>query len=526
MSLQDELKLHFDARVAVVNVVTSEEARVLQELAELAQRPGWPEGEGLYTWDIADQFTCIKPARVSFDEKREATPDTILRMIRDYAGGATFVLKDFHQVWEAKRGTLRGLRNLAARLPEVTPRKNIVITTPEHCLPVELKHDIPVLELAKPDAQEMDALLERTVGRTGALRAVNPALRAKLVEAALGLTSTQARRVFQKAVVASRDGRLDERCIDLVTEEKRAIIRESGALELYPHVESADRVGGLEALKAWLEQRRLAFTEEAREYGLDTPRGVALIGISGTGKSLCAKVAAGMWKLPLLRLDMGAVFGGLVGLSEKNIREAMQIAEVIAPCVLWVDEIEKAFGGASSAGDSGTTSRVLATFLTWMQEKQASVFVFATANDVERLPMEFLRKGRFNEVFFLDLPTAREREQILEVHLGRKGLTMIRQRFDLPRLAQATEGFVGAELEAVVNDAMFPAFMDGRREIETDDLIAAAGAMVPLAKAHRERIEQLRKLVLSGQARNASQRIAADEVKVERVRGERLLDIG
>ena len=232
------------------------------------------------------------------------------------------------------------------------------------------------------------------------------------------------------------------------------------------------------------------------------------------------------YRLPLLRLDMGAVFGGLVGLSEKNIREAMQIAEVIAPCVLWVDEIEKAFGGASSAGDSGTTSRVLATFLTWMQEKKASVFVFATANDVERLPMEFLRKGRFNEVFFLDLPTAREREQILEVHLARKGLAMIRQRFDLPRLAQATEGFVGAELEAVVNDAMFPAFMDGRREIETADLIAAAGAMVPLAKTHRERIEGLRRLVLSGQARNASQRVATDEVKVEQVRGERLLDIG
>ncbi len=524
MAFRDDLKLLFDARIAVVNAVTSEEARVLREVTELVTSRDWPEGEGLYTWDIADQFTCLKPAKVSFDDKREASPDTILRMLRDYAGGATFILKDFHQVWEAKRGILRALRNLAATLPERSPRKNILITTPEHCLPPELKPDVPVLELAKPDARDMDALLERTVGATGALRQVKPALRAKLVEAALGLTSTQARRVFQKAVVSSRGGPLDERCIDLITEEKRAIIRESGALELYPYVEQADRVGGLEALKTWLEQRRLAFGAEAREYGLDPPRGVALIGIPGTGKSLCAKVTAGMWKLPLLRLDMGAVFGGILGASEKNIREAMQIAEVIAPCVLWVDEIEKAFAG--SAGDSGTASRVLATFLTWMQEKRVPVFVFATANAIEHLPPEFLRKGRFDEVFFLDLPTGREREQILEVHLGQRGLTMIRQRFDLPAVVRATEGFVGAELEAVVKDALFPAFMDGRREVETEDLVRAAGAMVPLAKSHHERVGRLRQLVINGEARNASKRDTADEVQVDRVRGQRFIETG
>ncbi len=523
MTFQDDLKLHFDARIAVVNVVSAEEPRVLAEVEALCRGPGWPADEGLYTWDIADQFTCLKPAKVPFDDKREATPDTILRMIRDYPGGATFVLKDFHQVWEVKRGLLRGLRNLAASLPQRSPRKNILITTPEHCLPVELKHDVPVLELPKPDSAEMDALLERTVGGTGALRQVPPGLRAKLVEAALGLTSTQARRVFAKAVVVSRGGRLDERCIDLIVEEKRAIIRESGALELYPFVEQEDRIGGLEALKDWLAKRRLAFSEAAREYGLDQPRGVALIGIPGTGKSLCAKVAAGMWKLPLLRLDMGAVFGGTLGSSEKNIREAMQIAEVIAPCVLWVDEIEKAFAG--SAGDSGTSSRVLGTFLTWMQEKQSPVFVFATANDVERLPPEFLRKGRFDELFFLDLPTGREREQILEVHLNRKGLPMVRSRFDLPAIARATEGFVGAELEAVVKDGMFAPFMDGQRQIETPDLLRAAGDMVPLAKSHRERIERLRQLVLRGEARNASKGGAADEVAVEKVRGERLLEI-
>ena len=521
MSFQDDLKLLFDARIAVVNVVTAEEARALGEITALANSPGWPDGEGLYTWDIADQFTCLKTGRQPFDDKREATPDNLLKLIREHNGAATFILKDFHQIWEAKRGLLRGLRNLAASLPERSPRKNIVITTPEHCLPVELRHDIPVLELTKPDAREMDALLEHSAG--GALRGVKPGLRAKLVEAALGLSSTQARRVFQKALVKSQGNPLDEKCIDLIVEEKRAVIRESGALELYPYVEEANRLGGLEALKTWLERRRLAFGEEARDYGLDLPRGVALIGIPGTGKSLCAKVTAGIWKLPLLRLDMGAVFGGVLGASEKNIREAMQIAEVIAPCVLWVDEIEKAFSGSS--GDSGTSSRVLATFLTWMQEKKTPVFVFATANDMERLPVEFLRKGRFDEVFFLDLPTTAEREQILEVHLNKRGLSMVRRQFDLPAVAEATRGFVGAELEAVVKDAFFPAFMDGKRRIETEDLLRAAGDMVPLAKSHPKRIADLRELVVSGQARNASKTDKAEEVKVELVRGERLLDL-
>jgi hypothetical protein len=500
----------------VLNVVTSEEARVREMLVELASGPGSQPDEGLYTWDIVDQFTCQKPARDPFDIKREATPATILKLINEWNGSGTFVLPDFHQVWKAQPSVLRGLRNMAARLPGQKPAKNIVIITPEPCLPIELKADIPLLELLKPDATEMRALVEP------ALRGVTANVRDRLVEASLGLTGAQALRVLKKASVG-RSGPLDERAIDLVRREKQAIIRESGALELFDQQRSADEVGGLVTLKEWLRKRENAFGPEAREYGLDMPRGVALIGIPGTGKSLCAKVSASMWRMPLLRLDMGAVFGGLVGLSEKNIRDAIRIAEVIAPCVLWVDEIEKGF--ATSHGDSGTAARVLSTFLTWMQEKSAPVFVFATANAVTSLPPEFLRKGRFDEVFFLDLPTNVEREQILEVHLRRKNMTMIRRKFDLPRIAEATDGFVGAELEAVVNEAMFPAFMDGKRAIETEDLLRAAGDMVPLAKSRPDEIRVLRGLVESGQARRASANEQAEEVRVEKVRGSRLLDI-
>ncbi len=250
---------------------------------------------------------------------------------------------------------------------------------------------------------------------------------------------------------------------------------------------------------------------------------MALIGLPGTGKSLCAKVAAGMWKLPLLRLDMGAVFGGILGCRRRTSARPCRSPRSSPPCVLWIDELDKAFAG--SAGDSGTSSRGLGTFLTWMQEKRSPVLVFATANDFDRLPAALVRKPRFDELFFVDLPTTHEREEILEVHLNRKGLTMVRSRYDLPAIARATEGFVGAKLEAVVNDAMFAPFMDGQREIETEDLLRAAGKMVPLAKSHHDQIERPRQLARNGVMRNASKLPATEEVKVEKVRGERLLDL-
>lgn len=520
MTFAEELHLLFRSRIPVVNVVTYDEGHVLRELEHVTAH--LDDGEhGLYSWDIADGFVCHRHSRPEFDIKKKTTPDTILTRVDEHNAPATFVLTDFHHVWEAKKTPIRKLRNLARELPQRPRAVNLVLITPTHCLPPELKQDVAVLECPKPDAEAMDAVLQRIADEHGedTLRGVTDSFRDKVVESALGLSATQAERVFRKAFTSSRRRGLDEGCIDLIVDEKRAIIRESGALELYPQVEGIDQVGGLDELKTWLGKRRGAFSEAARAYGLDQPKGVALIGIPGTGKSLCAKVTAGLWQLPLLRLDMGAVFGGVLGSSERNIRDAIEISEIIAPCVLWVDEIEKAFAG--SGGDSGTAARVLATFLTWMQEKTSAVFVFATANDESRLPPEFLRKGRFDEVFFLDLPTEEERRAIFEVHLRRKNQSMIRQRFELPAVADATKGFVGAEIEAVVKDAMFSAFMDEARELETDDLLRSVGDMVPLAKSRAEDIERLRRLVLSGQARNASKlesEVAIDDIPAERGR--------
>jgi len=303
--------------------------------------------------------------------------------------------------------------------------------------------------------------------------------------------------VFARAIVT--DGVLDDRDIDLVTDEKKQIIRESEALEFYAVSESPDDVGGLGVLKEWLRLRERAFTQEARAYGLPAPKGIALIGIPGTGKSLTAKMIGGLWRLPLLRLDVGALFGSLVGESEERTRRALQVAETVAPCVVWIDEVEKAL--AHGGLDSGTSTRVFGTILTWMQEKTSPCFVVATANDIASLPPELLRKGRFDEIFFLDLPTQAERKEIFTVHLRKRN--RIPADYDLDQLAAATGGYVGAEIEQAIIDAMYLGFNENR-EFSTADILAAIKRQVPLSISQRETIEALRSWLREGRAQSAS----------------------
>jgi SpoVK/Ycf46/Vps4 family AAA+-type ATPase len=318
-----------------------------------------------------------------------------------------------------------------------------------------------------------------------------------LAQAALGLTAAQAKRAFAKAIV--RDEVLDDRGIDAVVAEKKAIIRESQALEFYAAEETPDDVGGLDSLKRWLSLRERAFTEEAAAYGLPAPKGLALIGIPGTGKSLTAKMIGGLWRLPLLRLDIGALFGSLVGESEERVRRALQLAETVAPCVLWIDELEKGLSGGDL--DGGTSQRVFGTILTWMQEKTAPVFVVATANDVTALPPETLRRGRFDEIFFLDLPTEEERREIITVHLRKRRRDP--GAFDIHHLAQISDGFTGAELEQSIVDALYHAFSEDR-DVHTADVTAAVGRAVPLSRSQREVIERLRAWLREGRAQSAS----------------------
>ena len=282
-------------------------------------------------------------------------------------------------------------------------------------------------------------------------------------------------------------------------DEKRQTIARSEVLEFCDSENGTEAIGGLDALKAWLEQRHRAFSEDARRFGLPLPRGVLLVGPQGTGKSLTAKAIAGSWSMPLLRLDVGRLFAGLVGASEARTRETIQRAEAMAPCVLWIDEIDKGFGG-DGRSDGGTSQRVLASVLTWMAEKSSPVFVVATANGIERLPPELLRKGRFDEIFLLDLPSGEERRSILDLHLGRRrpGLSL-----PLDTVVSRSDGFSGAELEQTVIEAMHLAFAE-RRELMETDLIRAASQLIPLSRTASEQLNMLKQWASEGRARPAS----------------------
>ena len=338
-----------------------------------------------------------------------------------------------------------------------------MITSPSSKVPPEFKDEAVLLDFPPPTAAELDAVLNTLARAPGVKVSLTKLGREKLVQASLGLTSAQAHRVFSRAIVT--DGVLDDRDITMVTDEKKQIIRESEALEYYEFTESPADVGGLDVLKEWLRLREKAFTQAARDYGLPPPKGIALIGIPGTGKSLTAKMIAGLWRLPLLRFDVGSLFGSLVGESEERARRALQVAGAVAPCVLWLDEMEKSL--AHGGQDAGTSTRVFGAILTWMQEKTVPCFVVATANDISALPPELLRKGRFDEIFFLDLPTTVERREIFSVHL-RKRKRLV-QDFDVQRLAAQTNGYVGAEIEQTIIDAMYVGFNEGR-EFTSEDI--------------------------------------------------------
>jgi SpoVK/Ycf46/Vps4 family AAA+-type ATPase len=298
----------------------------------------------------------------------------------------------------------------------------------------------------------------------------------RLVAAARGLTAGEIANGLARALVTH--GALDRRAIAVMAEEKRQVVRKTGVLEYLDNPDSLDGVGGLGDLKTWLRKRGRAFGRQAREFGLPEPRGILLVGAPGCGKSLVAKCVARQWDLPLLRLDVGRLMAGLVGASEENARKALKVAEDLSPVVLWADELEKGFAGLG--GDGGTSARVLGTFLTWMQEKRAPVFVIATANDLERLPPELLRKGRFDEIFFVDLPDEAEREAILGIHLEKRRRHL--PDHDLAGLARAAEGFSGAELEQAVIDALYDAFELGR-PLADEDLARAVTGTVPLSRS-------------------------------------------
>lgn len=495
-SLIQQLDLMFRARYSLLYLVAVEEEpveEVLNQLARLSQ----PHRQVIY-WDLVRGW-----------QDNGSDKNSVMGALNRIAKASThentlFVMRDLHFILlnpqsEKNAPVIRELKNLTKELSH--SRKTLLLTSHTLAIPPELAEEITVIDFPLPNLQEIDYLISQLV--VPEKLKVTGLAKEQLVKACQGLSRTRIRRVLAKALAAKQQ--INESDITGVLEEKKQTIRQTEILEFFTTHESLKNVGGLENLKQWVRMRQNAFTDEARRYGIPNPKGVLLVGIQGTGKSLSAKTIANEWRLPLLRLDTGRLFGGIVGESESRIRQMIQLAEALAPCVLWMDEIDKAFGNISSGidGDSGTSRRVFGTLITWMQEKTSPVFIVATANNVRILPAELLRKGRFDEIFFLNLPNELDRQEIFKVHLQRLRPSRARD-FDVGRLALLTQNFSGAEIEQTITDAMYRGFARNQ-DFLTEDLVQAISETVPLAALAKEQIEDLKQWAALSGARTASQ---------------------
>lgn len=473
------------ARANVIQIVSYEWERVRGLIIALGRElrlPAW-------AWNRSQGLLSLREEETGPESgDREPDPMRLLEEPAAWLGksGGVLLLEDIHPYLSPQNHEIiRWVRQWSQRRDE--PRGVLILGTPLVGLPMELRKEVPTIELPLPGSDDLRVVCERVAEQQGVKLDANTD---PLVDAARGLTVMEATLAF--GLAANKQRRLGASAVPLIVREKERVIKQSEVLEFYPADARMADVGGLDQLKQWLDRRGQAFGAGARNFGLEPPKGVLLLGIQGCGKSLTAKAVAATWQFPLLRLDVGKVFGSLVGQSEGNLRAALQVAQALAPCVLWVDEIEKGLAGMGSSDrtDGGTTARVVGTLLTWLQEKRAPVFVVATANRIELLPPELLRKGRFDEIFFVDLPGEEARKEILRIHLKKKEREP--SQFDLDRLARESVGYSGAELEEAVREGLFEAFAAGK-QLRTDHVADALRATYPLSKTMRDQIEQLRR---------------------------------
>ncbi len=472
----EEMRALLRAGWRLLALESFEEDRALQTVERVAKSGGWE----CLPWSVARGLGDGLGQSGSAEGKGRGSLDAGLAAMAEHTKPALFVLLDAHRVLHDPLA-VRRLRDL---LPLLQERKQaVVLLGPVIDLPVELVREAGRVELPLPDAAELASLFGRMLDKAGDA-AGDAALLDDAVRGALGLTSGEAVRVFRRACRAG--GGLGPQAVAEIVKDKRRALRRTPALSFHDDDTRLEDVGGLRELKRWLGERRRAFSREARDFGLPVPRGLLLLGVQGCGKSLCAKAVAREWSFPLLRLDLSAAFAGSDQSPEMAMREATQVAESLAPAVLWIDEIEKGF--AATASDP-TASRVFGSFLTWMSEKHSAVFVVATANDVAQLPPELLRRGRFDELFFVDLPTPAERQEILSIHLRKRGRDPSHYR--VADLSEEAERLTGAELEQAVTAALYSAFAESR-ELEDDDIANALTETVPLYDTYEERIKELR----------------------------------
>ncbi|MFD1706124.1 AAA family ATPase [Siminovitchia sediminis] len=490
----------FKARFPFLYIATWEEDRVLSLIRSIASNEELIKTERkVITWKVT---TGLEGENTGKGDTKSALK--ALEVIENYEEPAIFVLHDFHIYFGAEGRSadhqlVRKLRDISSSLKRSPNPKNVVFLSPVLLLPNDLEKDITIFDFDLPTFSEIKGILDDLIEvnkQSGRIEInLDEEEKEKLVKAALGLTLSEAENAFARAMV--EDGKLSINDVEVILQEKEQIIKKTEILEFVNNRLNMDDVGGLENLKRWLRKRNRSWLESAQKYGLPSPKGVLITGVPGCGKSLISKAISEMWQLPLLRLDIGKIFSGLVGSSEENMRKAIQTAEAIAPSILWIDEIEKGFSGIHSGGDGGTATRIFGHFLTWMQEKEKPVFVIATANNIASLPTELLRKGRFDEIFFVDMPTHRERVEIFKVHLKKRlkdpevaGDFRISQE-NLDYLAGLTEGFVGAEIEQVVINGLFEAFYEGR-SVTLADFEKICKQIIPLAVTQAEQIKRIR----------------------------------
>lgn len=478
----------------------------IKGIVELLRREG--KKVNYYQWDCVYGLVQILPDKTEKRIERMQNPLEVLAYILNSKKSGEkniFVLDDINNHIDRDEVKL-----MFRKIAEATNNNtHAIILSSIYRLPAELEKYITVLQIPLPKRNELGEVLDIVAKQSKVELKTN--LRNRLIDAALGMTSMEADLAYCLASV--KDG-FDDKSPFTVSSEKEQIIRKSGILDYLSKNESLKDVGGMENLKEWLKKRQLAYDKEARDWGLKEPKGLLLLGVPGCGKSLIAKSIASSWNMPLLRLDVGKVFQGIVGSSEDNIRKAIATAEAVAPCVLWIDEIEKGLSGVQSSGatDGGVTSRIFSTILTWMQEKTAPVFVVATANNINQLPPELLRKGRFDEIFFVDLPSQKEKENIFSIHLQKNRQNV--SSFALDILAQKAEGFNGAEIEECVKEAMFTAYVESQEsniapKLQMIHILDAIKNTVPLSKTMEKQITDLRKFAVS-RAKNASKEIVLE----------------
>jgi len=518
---QNELRQVIRARFPLIQIETLEEDRalhlVLTQAKQLEQQVFvWSTSRGVFRGDGGELTVKDMPATgVSSPRTQAALADLAGAMEifekactdrRHHPSGYVFVLLDPYPYLNERNSNpiyRRRIRDFAIDIRTKSWPASIIIIAPSSDIPLELEKEVTILDMPLPSRKEVHRHIAAFFEKVQQSKFVDiddeDQLLDELVDASIGLTMAEIDNALSRAVVEDR--RLDRSDVGQIFQQKRQIIRKSGILEYIDTRElTLDQVGGLDILKGWLEIRDSAFSAEGRKFGIDAPKGVLVTGISGCGKSWSAKCVAASWRLPLIRLDIGKVFSFLVGSSEERMRDSIRICEAVAPCVLWIDEIEKSLPRVRGmVGDSGVSLRVLASFLTWMQEKTAPVFVFATANEIDQLPPEMLRKGRFDEIFFVDLPTAREREEILSIHIRRLGRNP--ETFDLGRLAMLSGperlgdgiAYTGAEIAAWINESMIAAFRrrktgDANAELSMSDFEAVAERIVPLARMRGDEV--------------------------------------